>query len=207
MARPAGSKNKNFHRFSDKEKEYLINNHKGKSYKEIAIAMSDIFNYNFTNTQISSAMSRYNLKNGVNKCFKKGNTPWNKGLKGYIGANKTSFKKGNKPNQYRDVGSERINKDGLIEVKVKDPNIWKYKHRYIYEQNIGEIKKGNVVIFLDGNNRNFNTDNLMQVTRSQLLILNKYKLITCSSDLTKVGINTANLIIKLNEIKKGKINK
>ena len=57
------------------------------------------------------------------------------------------------------------------------------------------------------NNRNFNTDNLMQITRSQLLILNKYKLITCNSDLTKVGINTANLIIKLNEIKKGKANK
>ena len=207
MARPAGSKNKNFHRFSDKEKEYLINNHKGKSYKEIAIDMSNIFNYNFTDTQISSAMARYNLKNGVNKCFKKGNTPWNKGLKGYIGVNKTSFKKGNKPNQYREIGSERIDKDGLIQVKVKDPNIWEYKHRYIYEQNIGEIKKGNVVIFLDGNNRNFNTDNLMQITRSQLLILNKYKLITCNSDLTKVGINTANLIVKLNEIKKGKINK
>ena len=35
MARPAGSKNKNFHRFSDKEKEYLINNHKARLWIEI----------------------------------------------------------------------------------------------------------------------------------------------------------------------------
>ena len=62
MARPTGSKNKNFHRFSDEEKEYLINNHKGKSYKEIAFNMRKIFNYEFTHKQIQSAMKRYNLK-------------------------------------------------------------------------------------------------------------------------------------------------
>ena len=207
MGRPARSKNKNFHRFSDEEKEYLINNHKGKSYKEIAFNMRKIFNYEFTHKQIQSAMKRYNLKNGLDTRFKSGNISWNKGTKGLTTSNKTSFAKGTMPPNHRPVGSERIDKDGFIIVKVKEPRTWKHKHRYIYEQNIGEIKKGNVVIFLDGNNRNFNTDNLMQTTRSQLLILNKYKLITCNSDLTKVGINTANLIIKLNEIKKGKINK
>ena len=208
MARPTGSKNrKKQHNWSNEEKEYLKSIAKGKTTKEILNLMNEKFEYEFSLTQIRSAMNRYKLKNEVDCRIKKGSTPWNKGIKGYMGANKTSFKKGNIPAQYREVGSERINKDGLIEVKVKDPNIWKHKHRYIYEQNIGEIKKGNVIIFLDGNNRNFSTDNLIQVTRNQLLTLNKYKLIACNGDLTKAGINTANLIIKLNEIKKGKINK
>ena len=201
MARPVGSKNKNFHRFSDKEKEYLINNHKGKSYKEIAIAMSDIFNYNFTDTQISSAMARYNLKNGVNKCFKKGNTPWNKGLKGYMGANKTSFKKGTIPPQYRPVGSERVNKEGYLEVKIADPNKWELKHRYIYKKHCGDIPKGHNVIFADTDKTNFNIDNLILVSKSEMLILNRNKLIYKDKELTKAGVNIAKILDKTSKLK------
>lgn len=204
MSRLIGVKNrKKQHNWSNEEKEYLKSIAKGKTTKEILNLMNKKFKYEFSLTQIRSAMNRYKLKNEVDCRIKKGSTPWNKGIKGYMGANKTSFKKGNIPAQYREVGSERINIDGLIEVKVKNPNVWEYKHRLIYKENIGEIKKGNVIIFLDGNNRNFDTRNLAQITRRQLLILNKYKLITCDSDLTKAGINVSNLILKINELKKG----
>ena len=38
------------------------------------------------------------------------------------GCERTWFKKGHIPANYRPVGSERVNADGYIEVKVADPN-------------------------------------------------------------------------------------
>ena len=199
--RPKGSKNKRLHKWSEEEKEYLASIVKGKTYKEIATLMKDKFNYDFTDQQIKGAMNRYNLRTETTGCFRKGSVPWNKGLKGYIGPNKTSFKKGTIPPQYRPVGSERINKDGYIEIKVADPRTWKLKQRYVYEQYYGEIPKDHNVIFADGNRQNFDIDNLIAVSRSEMLILNNNKLIYKDKELTKTGVNIAKILSKAFKLK------
>ena len=145
-------------------------------------------------------MYRNKLTTGTGGYFKKGSTPWNKGLKGYMGANKTSFKKGTIPPQYRPVGSERIAKDGYIEIKVEDPNKWELKHRVIWEQHHGEILKGHAIIFADGDKSNLDIDNLLLVSRKQLLFMNRNNLISENKEFTKVGVNIANVMIKLSEI-------
>jgi len=199
--RPKGSKNKRLHKWSEEEKEYLASIVKGRTYKEIANLMKDKFNYDFTDQQIKGAMNRYNLTTGTTGCFRKGSIPWNKGLKGYMGANKTSFKKGTMPPQYRPVGSERVNKDGYIEIKVADPRTWKLKQRYVYEQYYGEIPKDHNVIFADGNRQNFDIDNLIAVSRSEMLILNNNKLIYKDKELTKTGVNIAKILSKASKLK------
>ena len=199
--RPKGSKNKRLHKWSEEEKEYLASIVKGKTYKEIATLMKDKFNYDFTDQQIKGAMNRYNLTTDTTGCFRKGSTPWNKGLKGYMGPNKTSFKKGTIPPQYRPVGSERVNKDGYIEIKVADPRTWKLKQRYVYEQYYGEIPKDHNVIFADGNRQNFDIDNLIAVSRSEMLILNNNKLIYKDKELTKTGVNIAKILSKASKLK------
>ena len=199
--RPKGSKSKRLHKWSEEEKEYLASIVKGKSYKEIAALMKDKFNYDFTDQQIKGAMNRYNLRTETTGCFRKGSIPWNKGLKGYIGANKTSFKKGTIPPQYRPVGSERTNKDGYIEIKVAGPRTWKLKQRYIYEQHYGEVPKDHNVIFADGNRQNFDIDNLIAVSRSEMLILNNHKLIYKDKELTKTGVNIAKILSKASKLK------
>ena len=136
------------------------------------------------------------MKTGNTGQFKKYQEPWNKGLKGYMGANKTSFKKGTIPPNYKPVGTERFAKDGYIEVKVKDPNVWELKHRYIYKKHHGEIPNGYNVIFADKNISNFDIDNLILVSKAEMLILNKNKLIFEDKDFTKVGVNIAKLINK-----------
>ena len=197
MGRTKGVKNKKpQHRWTDEEKEYLASIVKGKTYKELLILMNDKFEYEFSSQQIESALRRYNLKTGNTGQFKKYQEPWNKGLKGYIGANKTSFKKGTIPPNYKPVGTERFAKDGYIEVKVKDPNVWELKHRYIYKKHHGEIPNGYNVIFADKNISNFDIDNLILVSKAEMLILNKNKLIFEDKDLTKVGVNIAKLINK-----------
>ena len=134
--------------------------------------------------------------------FKKGFTPWNKGLKGYIGANKTSFKKGAIPPNQVPVGTESLTKGGYIKVKIADPNKWELKHRYIYEKHYGKIPKGCRVIFADKDIYNFDIDNLILVSRKELLKLNQYDLIKEDKELTKTGINVAKLILKIGEAKK-----
>ena len=80
------------------------------------------------------------------------------------------------------IGSEFVHKPtGYTFIKTKEiPNdkgrhnwrdYWKIKQRYIYEKEYGEIPKGYVVIFLDGNIQNFDINNLEICTNKELLHL------------------------------------
>lgn len=205
MGRPKGSKDKKKqHKWTDEEKEYLASIVTGKSYKEITKLMNEKFNHQLSEEQIKGAMFRNNLTTGTGGYFRKGSIPWNRGIKGYMGANKTSFKKGNIPPNYKQVGSERLTKDGYIEVKVEDPNKWELKHRLIYKEHHGEIPKGHNVIFADRDKRNFDIDNLILVSKAQMLILNRNELIYNDKELTKTGVNIANVMLKLSEIENKK---
>ena len=197
MGRPKGSKDKKKqHKWTDEEKEYLASIVKGSTYKEITKQMNDKFEYNFSEEQIKGMMYRNKLTTGTGGYFKKGSTPWNKGLKGYMGANKTSFKKGTIPPNQVPIGTESITKGGYIKVKVGEPNKWKLKQRYIYEQHHGEIPNNCNVIFADRNIQNFDINNLILVSKAEMLILNNNKLIFEDEELTKVGVNIAKVIDK-----------
>ena len=197
MGRPKGSKDKKKqHKWTDEEKEYLASIVKGSTYKEITKQMNDKFEYNFSEEQIKGMMYRNKLTTGTGGYFKKGSTPWNKGLKGYMGAIKTSFKKGTIPPNQVPIGTESITKGGYIKVKVGEPNKWKLKQRYIYEQHHGEIPNNCNVIFADRNIQNFDINNLILVSKAEMLILNNNKLIFEDKELTKVGVNIAKVIDK-----------
>ena len=199
--RPKNRKNtKPQHMWSKEEIGYLTQITPGRYRKEILELMNDKFEYQFNLSQVAAAIKRYGLNTGLSGQFRTGEKPWNKGTKGLTGANITSFKKGHTPINYKPVGSERINIEGYIEVKVADPNKWRLKHRFIWEQNNGEIPKGYAVIFADGDKSNLDIDNLLLVSRKQLLFMNRNNLISENKEFTKVGVNIANVMIKLSEI-------
>ena len=199
MARTSGVKSSTFHIWSSEEKDYLREITPGRHYKEIVELMNAKFEYEFNLGQIKAAIARHKLNTGFTGHFPKGNIPFNKGTKGLMKANKTSYKKGNIPQSYKPVGTERITKDGYTEIKVKDPNVWKLKHRLIYEEHYGEIPNGYVVMFLDRDKSNFDINNLILISRKQLRILNQNYLIKDDPELTKSGIILADLLIKINE--------
>lgn len=124
--------------------------------------------------------------------FKKGLTPWNKGLKTGI-----------KPRRYDKngdvvwielpVGSESITKDGYTLVKTSSPNTWEYKQRVVWKKAHGEIPAKHVIIFADGNKTNFNLDNLMCISRNELRQLNLHGLKKDDAELTKVGLEIVKL--------------
>ena len=70
------------------------------------------------------------------------------------------------------------------------------KSRYVYEQAYGTIPKGHKVIFADGNNRNFDLDNLVLVSNAEELIMNKRKLMKEDASLTKTGALIAKVLNK-----------
>ena len=201
MGRTKGIKNsRKMHIWTNEEKIYMAEITPGNSHKDILRLMCEKFNYDFTMTQITSAIKRYKLNTGRTGRYEKGRIPYNKGTKGIMKPNKTSFKKGDIPANHREVGSERINVYGYTEVKVAEPNKWKLKHRVIYEEHYGEIPKNHNVIFADGNKLNLDINNLVLVNKDQLLVLNKNELIKDNADLTKAGVNVANLMIKIRDI-------
>ena len=175
MGRPKGSKDKKSqHKWTDEEKEYLASIVKGSTYKEITEKMNDKFEYDFSEEQVKGMMYRNKLTTGTGGYFKKGTIP---------------------PNQVP-IGTESITKGGYIKVKVGEPNKWKLKQRYIYEQHHGEIPNNCNVIFADRNIQNFDINNLILVSKAEMLILNNNKLIFEDKELTKVGVNIAKVIDK-----------
>lgn len=191
------------HFYSPEEIEWLRANAPGRSWREITEMFNNLFNVEITCRNLCSVAKRYGIKNGVNAQFPKGHKPFNKGMKGVnFGGKETQFKKGNKPINFRPVGSERINVDGYVEIKVSDPSKWRLKHQVVWEQEHGKIPKGHAVIFGDSNKMNFDINNLLLVSRKQLLALNQNRLIQDDVELTKTGVIIADLYLKIGEMKR-----
>jgi hypothetical protein len=190
------------HKYSEEEIEYLTNNAAGINNTELTRMFNEHFNLNLTVSQIKGFKGNRKINSGLNGRFKKGNVPYNKGKKGVGGWEPTQFKKGNKPHNYMSVGSERVNGESYLEIKIADPNKWKSKHILVWEEHNGPVPKGYAVIFGDGNKRNFDPNNLILVSRKQLLTMNRNKLIQNDADLTRTGVIIADLHGKINEAKR-----
>jgi hypothetical protein len=180
-------------RYTKEQKQFLIDNNYLTPAKELADMFNKKFGTNITKTNIKNFRGNNHLSSGLTGQFKKGHKTHNKGKKWdeYISKDKqenckkTTFKKGNIPKNHREVGSERISKDGYIEIKVEEPNKWKYKHRLIYENYYGKIPKGYNVIFLDGNKLNIDIKNLKAISKHDNLIMNEKNLRFNNKELTE----------------------
>ena len=186
--------------------EFLKEVTSGKTYKEITEIFNKKFNLNVTAEKIKSLLSRKKICTGTKGClYKKGSVPWNKGKKGYMGANRTSFKKGHKPKNWRPVGSERVDTEGYTLIKIAEPRKWVLKHRIIWEEHHKmKVPLGQAIIFGDGDKTNFSIENLICVSRKELRVLNKCSLIKNEAELTKTGLNIAKIRIKLSESRREK---
>lgn len=203
-----------YYRWTDKEKEYLKEISKKYTTSESIELMNEKFSYNFTRGQIKRAKIKYGIKSNINIVVGvKGNKPFNKGLKQseYMSqraiekCKSARFKKGHIPWHTKKVGTERRDKDGYTVIKTKEGN-WEFKHRYIWEQEFGKIPSGYLLLFADGNKENITLENLIMISRKELLTMNAKKLIFNDAELTKTGLLMANLYIKMSDGKR-KLNK
>lgn len=108
---------------------------------------------------------------GATTRFKPGNPSHNKGLRrpGYsVGRGRmqeTTFKRGQLPHNTVPIGAEAVRDGDLVWVKVRDDLKparlnWQPKQRVVWEAANGPIPPGHMVVFRDGNRRNFAIENL-----------------------------------------------
>lgn len=132
----------------------------------------------------SPASGRTNGQQGIGTRFEKGHPPANKGLRrpgwGPGRMKATQFRKGERSGVavrlYKPIGTERISKDGYRERKVND-NLplqarWRAVHLILWEAVHGPIPRGHALTFANGNKTDVRLDNLVLVTRRDLMLRN-----------------------------------
>lgn len=193
------------HRYTKEQTDFIKINVKNRGNKELTNMFNAHFGLNLKKSQIRAFKKNHKLSSGLDGKFKPGHVPANKGRKGVDGWEPTQFKKGHKPWNYMPIGSERVNGDGYVDIKIQDgkkQKNWKGKHIILWEKEYGPVPKGYAVIFGDGNKRNFEINNLISVSRKQLITLNKMGLIQKDADLTRSAIHVVNLHHKISSRRK-----
>lgn len=194
------------HKYTDEEKAFMEEFVPGHSYAEIQKAFIERFGWEITIGQVNAYIGNHHLNTGRTGCFEKGHVPSNKGKKMsadvYEKAKDTMFKKGHMPHNYRPVGSERVNRDGYIEVKTKDPKTWKLKHRIVWEAVNGKIPRDSIIIFRDGDRQNVSIDNLLMIKKSVNAVLNHTGLAVYEGEAKETAIKLAELKIETSKARK-----
>lgn len=101
--------------------------------------------------------------------FKKGLTPWNKGVKKSTGMSSTRFQPGQKPKNTRAVGDYRVDKTGTLQRKissVKGANHlrWRSVHELLWIEANGNLPPNHIVVFKKG----MKTNVLEEITLDRL---------------------------------------
>jgi hypothetical protein len=169
------------HQWADDQVAWLREQYLRMDRRRLLAAFNEFFGCKVTVSQLRGAMGNHNIRQHVRTGrFVADSEPWNKGVTGYMGPNRTSFRKGNTPHNAKQLWHERIGKDGYVEMQVPErnpytgyPTRYKQKHVWIWEQAHGKRPKGCAIIFKDGDRSNFDLENLELVTRRELLVLNQ----------------------------------
>lgn len=118
------------------------------------------------------------VESNAGQRFKPGQAPWNKGVKGLrLGSPETHFKPGEisgaAAQNMLPIGTERVTKDGIIMRKVAEGmgrrRDWRPVHVLVWEEHNGPLPDGHAVIFADGDRGNFAPDNLLCLSRAELM--------------------------------------
>lgn len=175
------------HHYTLEEIEWIDRTIKEKTHQETAELFEKEFGVPMTRTRLKGVCRIHGLRTGRNGRFEKGNEPANKGKRGVVytsdkkhkNHSDTQFKKGNKPSNTIPIGTE-LDIDGYIYVKINDIPLapktvnWIQKHRLIWEQtHERKVPENHAVVFVDGNRRNFDPNNLLLIHRSALVCFNK----------------------------------
>lgn len=160
--------------------EWLEENYKLMAAKDLAAKFNKRFRQERTVDAIKGICFRRGFKSGRTGHYVKGQEPWNTGTKGVMKPNSGNFVKGGVPATSKPMWHECAGKDGYIQMKVPERNPYtgfetryKHKHIWLWEQANGPVPDGHCIRFKDGDNRNFDLDNLVLISRGVNGALNK----------------------------------
>lgn len=141
-------------KYTDEMKDWLRRHSPGVSYDKLADRFNHRFGLTKTARQIQSACHDHGAHNGV-----------------YI-INHPCHKC-----HWRPVGATRIDKDGYVRIKTKEPCYWKLAHIHEWEKHHGKFNKNKyIIMFIDGDRTNWHIDNLRKCERRIIGAMNRWHL-------------------------------
>lgn len=190
------------HRFTPEQMQFIRDHVRWMGNVELTGMVNERFGTSLTANQIKACKKNHHILSELTGHYNTGHDPHNKGMKGWQAGGNSAvnhFPKGHSPHNHQLVGTERVNSDDYVDIKIADPNKWKPKHRIIWEAANGKVPKGYAVIFGDRNRRNFDLGNLMLVTRGMLSTMNRMGLIGNDAESTRTGMVIAKVMQKAAE--------
>lgn len=161
-------------KYTPEQKQFIIDNIKGTKYRVLAEMLNSKYGTNKTGNQLKHYCRRHGLKNDVSSesgQFKKGHSITN--------------------NTEKPIGSERINNEGQLMIKVsndaeayKAHKNWKMKKVVIWESYYGTKPDDYTVLNLDGDKMNCDISNLILIEKSESRWLHKFGYIFSDPQLT-----------------------
>ena len=163
----------------------------GHQEREIAGAFEREFGIRLTRSQVKNAKTRVGVGSGTHGGrFEPGQEAWNRGRPqaewmspdGVERTRATRFRPGQLPHNARDlpVGSERVTRDGYVEVKVAERpsgagranDNWRPKAHLVWERANGRaLRPDEIVVFADGDRGNLDPGNLVAMTRAEHAVI------------------------------------
>lgn len=202
---------KKHQKFSEEVRQFIFENYKSTTHKKMAEMIKEKFDYDMTLGQIKGFYGRNHLNSGLTGRFEKGHIPKNKGkrqtefmsMEMIERTRGTRFKNGQLPHNTVPIGTIKELKDGYLWFKIDDKlkpkrkkDNWKPLHHFMYQFYHGPIPDGYDVMFLDGNKRNFDKDNLEIVTKAEKLYLNRHGFISSNPAITRSGLVLSRMMTK-----------
>lgn len=175
-----------YFKWQDKHVKFLKENANGNNSEDLTQSFNNRFGTNQSKSSLKSKMYQIGIK---------------------FNNNTGRFKKGNHPYNTYAIGTKSIDKDGYVIIKYSNSKgdynkNWKLYHHYLWEQKYGKIPEGHVVIFLNGDNRDFRIKNLYCVERGVWLKVINDDMRFDNPELVESAIHLSKLMIKQKNIEK-----
>ncbi|MBR1856610.1 MAG: HNH endonuclease [Oribacterium sp.] len=188
--------------------EYLRDHALGTGNEELAKLMTERFEMKFEPKHIKMIKGNRHISSGLTGRFEKGHVPANKGKHpptvGRMA--ETQFQKGHKSINSATVGTVKKRDDGYLWIKWQEFHgrwNWLPLQKYIWELAYGEVPKGYMVTFKDGNKEHIALDNLEMISMQQNVRMNSSGLRQLQVDgIFETAKAVANLTIAIAEAKK-----
>lgn len=91
-----------------------------------------------------------------------------------------------------------VDDNGYLKIKIQgQTSKWVRYHRYLYEKAHGKLPKGYKIMFLDGNKRNFDLDNMIAVPSAYFALMNKLNLHSEFPDINLTSIKWCDLYMAI----------
>lgn len=161
-----------FIRWTKEDEQVLIDKYPTVKALDIAVELRRTRRAVVTKARKLGLSAEYRDNPGA---FKKGQKPWNKGLKNVNGYSSTRWKKGESPrHNAKKIGETwAVNCKGTYYVYIKTERGRELYSHYLWRQRTGkEVPEGYIIRHKDGNTTNHEKDNLMCISRAENVRMN-----------------------------------